>query len=77
MAAWPLVCGSGLAERTRALSFSDGVLRIEVAHAGWKYELEELAPRYLAMLNRYVGHRVQRLEFVLQKQEHLASGPSR
>src|ERR1700733_2722671 len=24
--AWPVVCGSGVAERTRALSFKDGVL---------------------------------------------------
>ena len=37
--AWPLVCGSAVAERTRALSFADGVLRVEVADAGWKSEL--------------------------------------
>ena len=29
--AWPVVCGSAVAERTRALSFEDGVLRVEVA----------------------------------------------
>ena len=29
--AWPLVCGSAVAERTRALDFGDGVLRVEVA----------------------------------------------
>ena len=27
--AWPVVCGSAVAERTRALSFEDGVLCVE------------------------------------------------
>jgi hypothetical protein len=64
--AWPIVCGSGVAERSRAVSFSGGVLRIEVADAGWKRELQALAPRYLATINRYVKHGVQRLEFVVR-----------
>ena len=64
--AWPLVCGSAVAERTRAVGFAGGVLRIEVSDAGWKRELQALAPRYLATINRYVGQRVQRLEFVLR-----------
>jgi hypothetical protein len=64
--AWPLVCGSAVAERTRAVSFGGGVLRIEVSDAGWKRELQALASRYLATINRYVGQPVQRLEFVLR-----------
>lgn len=64
--AWPLVCGSAVAERTRAVSFTGGVLRIEVSDTGWRRELQSLAPRYLAAINRYVGQCVQRLEFVLQ-----------
>jgi hypothetical protein len=64
--AWPVVCGSAVAERSRAVSFSSGVLRIEVADAGWKRELERLAPRYLATINRYVRQGVQRLEFVVR-----------
>jgi hypothetical protein len=65
--AWPLVCGSAVAERSRAISFSGGVLCIEVADPGWKRELQALAPRYLAMINRYVRHEVQRLEFVVRR----------
>ena len=42
--AWPVACGSKVAERTRALSFSDGILRVEVADAGWRRELANLAP---------------------------------
>ena len=64
--AWPLVCGSAVAERTRALSFTAGVLQVEVADAGWKRELQSLAPRYVATLNRYVGLQVQRIEFILR-----------
>jgi len=64
--AWPLVCGSAVAERTRALSFLGGVLRVEVSDAGWQRELRALAPRYVANINRYVGEPVQRLEFVVR-----------
>ena len=63
--AWPMVCGSAVAERSRAMSFSGGILRIEVADAGWRTELQTLAPRYLALINRYVRETVTRIEFVI------------
>jgi hypothetical protein len=66
--AWPLVCGSAVAERTRAVDFAAGVLRIEVSNAGWKHELQSLAPRYLAAINQYVGQGVRRLEFVVRNE---------
>ena len=62
--AWPVVCGSAVAERTRALRFQDGVLSVEVADARWKSELQALAPRYLAMINRYTPEAVYKIEFV-------------
>jgi len=64
--AWPLACGSAVAERTRALEFSDGVLRVQVADAGWKAELQGLAPRYLVTLNRCSTRKVERIEFVVK-----------
>jgi hypothetical protein len=57
--AWPVVCGSVVAERTRALSFE------EVAGLGWKAELQALAPRYVAVINRYTAEAVRRIEFVV------------
>jgi predicted nucleic acid-binding Zn ribbon protein len=63
--AWPVVCGSAVAERTRALSFDDGVLCVAVADLGWKAELQALAPRYLAAINRYTTEAVRRIEFVV------------
>jgi Dna[CI] antecedent, DciA len=65
--AWPLVCGSVVAERTRALEFADASLRVEVPDAGWKREMQNLAPRYLAALNRYASQKVERIEFVIRQ----------
>lgn len=73
--AWPLVCGSAVAERTRALTFTQGLLRVEVADAGWKFELQALAPRYLAALNRYTREPVQRIEFVVVSPNGVAGNP--
>jgi predicted nucleic acid-binding Zn ribbon protein len=67
--AWPVVCGSAVAERTRALSFVEGVLRVEVDGQRWKAELQALAPRYMAVINRYTTETVRRIEFVLARAE--------
>jgi hypothetical protein len=67
--AWPVVCGSVVAERTRALSFLDGVLRVAVADTGWRSELQSLAPRYLASINRYTLQAVRKIEFVILRSE--------
>ena len=64
--AWPLVCGSVVAERTRALDLSKGVLTVEVPDAGWRAELQRLAPQYLASINRYAAKSVNRIEFVVR-----------
>jgi hypothetical protein len=61
---WPMVCGSAVAARTHALSFADGILQVEVGSLRWKSELQSLAPRYLAALNRYSSG-VQRIEFIV------------
>jgi hypothetical protein len=73
--AWPVVCGSAVAERTRALTFEDGVLRVEVTGIGWKAELQALAPRYVAMINRYTTEAVRRIEFVIAPQENVDKHP--
>lgn len=67
--AWPVVCGSAVAERTRAVGFEDGVLRVEVIGQRWKAELQSLAPRYLAVINRYTTEAVRKIEFVIARSE--------
>lgn len=66
--AWPLACGSVVAERTRALEFRQGVLRVEVPDTAWRAELQHLAPKYLAVMGRYAAG-VNRIEFVLKSQK--------
>jgi Dna[CI] antecedent DciA-like protein len=64
--AWPVACGSAVADRTRALDFCDGILRVEVPDAGWRRELANLAPRYVASINKYSVAVVKRIEFVVK-----------
>ena len=64
--AWPVACGSAVADRTRAVRFCDGVLRVEVADKGWQRELTALAGRYVAVINRYSAAHVERVEFVVK-----------
>jgi len=71
--AWPLACGSAVAGRTRAMEFADGVLCVEVPDTGWRRELQALAPRYLATLNRYCADPVTRVEFVVAGRKQSAS----
>ena len=54
-----------MAERTRAVNFVGSVLLVEVQDTGWKREMQSLAPRYLALLNRYVEQNIERIEFVI------------
>jgi hypothetical protein len=67
--AWPLVCGSAVAERTRAVQFSNAILCVEVPDAGWKREMQSLAPRYVAAMNRYAGQKIERIEFVIRREQ--------
>lgn len=71
--AWPLACGSAVAARTRALDFTDGILRVEVPDAGWRKELQALAPRYLVTLNQYCTETVTRVEFAVAGRKQASS----
>lgn len=73
--AWPVVCGSAVAERTRAVAFADGVLRVGVADTDWISALVSLAPRYLAIINRYTAEAVRKIEFVVVPQDDSQKGP--
>jgi hypothetical protein len=62
---WSLACGQAVAARTRAVDFAQGILRVEVPDAGWRAELQALAPQYLAVINRYTAGSVKRIEFLI------------
>ncbi len=59
---WPLACGPTVAARTRAISYSEGVLNVEVPDPMWRAELLALVPKYLATLNQFA--KVKRIEFI-------------
>jgi hypothetical protein len=68
VSAWPFVCGSNVARRAPALDFREHVLRVEVPDRAWRSQLMELAPRYLAVLNSMVPHRIERIQFLLPQE---------
>jgi predicted nucleic acid-binding Zn ribbon protein len=63
--AWPLACGCAVAQRTRAIEFRDGILQVMVPDSGWRRELQALAPRYLAQINKFCTDDVARIEFII------------
>ena len=63
--AWPLVCGSRVAQSTRAAAFADGVLRVEVANAAWRTELSGYMPQYMHQLTQLTGVAVEKIQFIV------------
>ena len=63
--AWPIVCGATVAEKTRALSFVDGVLIVAVPDVEWRNQLQQMYQQYLAALKQVSGQQVQNISFVV------------
>jgi len=52
---WPAVAGTRIARHTRALSFRDGTLAVEVEGSAWMHELGFLKRELVRNLNRHLG----------------------
>jgi predicted nucleic acid-binding Zn ribbon protein len=65
MLAWPVVCGAAVAEKTRALSFVDGVLVVAVPDIAWRNQLQQMYQQYVAGLNQIAGKQVRNISFVV------------
>ena len=63
--AWPVVCGATVAQKTRALSFIDGVLMVAVPDAAWRGQLQSMYEQYLAGVNQLAGKQVESISFVV------------
>ena len=63
--AWPVVCGAVVAQKTRALSFVDGVLIVAVPDVAWRTQLQMMYQQYLAGLKQVSGQQVQNISFVV------------
>jgi len=54
---WAEAVGPEIARRSRAISYHDGRLTVEVAGSVWMHHLAALKPRLLADVNRVTGAR--------------------
>ena len=68
--AWPMACGAGVSERTRALSFEEGVLTIGGPDQAWCTQLKSFSDSYLQSLNRISPTKVSQLRFIIEKPGH-------
>jgi hypothetical protein len=66
MLAWPLVCGQEVASRTRAVSFAEGSLTVEVADAAWRAQLLAFTARYTSGYKDLLGPLVRSINFLPQ-----------
>ena len=57
---WPAVAGARIARRSRAVSFRDGTLNVEVEGSAWMHELGFLRRELVRNLNRHLGAEVVR-----------------
>jgi hypothetical protein len=65
--AWPLVCGKEVAARTRAISFSDGNLIVEVPDSAWRNQLKSFASRYIGSYESLLGSVVKDMQFTIRR----------
>jgi predicted nucleic acid-binding Zn ribbon protein len=66
--AWPVVCGTTVAQKTRALSFVDGVLVVAVPDIAWRAQLQGMYQQYLASLHQVAGKQIESISFVVAPQ---------
>lgn len=67
--AWPLVCGTAVAERVRAIAFENETLRVAVPDKGWQAQLEAFSAQYLHRLSRLAGAPVKRIRYEIVSSE--------
>ena len=65
--AWPLACGSKIADKTTAVSYGDGVLTVAVPDRTWRHQLQGLDRLYLAALNQITSQPVTAIKFVVSQ----------
>ncbi len=75
--AWPLVCGSAVAQKTRALECSGRVLKIQVPDPNWSRQLSGLLPDYIEALNSLLAQDVEKIEFVVAAANGNGNGNSK
>jgi predicted nucleic acid-binding Zn ribbon protein len=65
--AWPLVCGKDVAVRTRAASFADGCLTVEVSDSTWAAQLRGFSTSYVNGFQALLGPVVKEVKFKISR----------
>ncbi len=65
--AWPLACGTKIAERAQAISFIDGTLTVAVPDETWRRQLLSFVSQYLVAMSGITSQRVNKIEFVVTR----------
>jgi predicted nucleic acid-binding Zn ribbon protein len=63
-AAWDFAAGQKVAEKTRVVSYADGILTVEVPDVRWRAQLQSMAPQFLSRMAELV--KVERIEFAVK-----------
>jgi predicted nucleic acid-binding Zn ribbon protein len=71
--AWPLACGSKVAEKTSAIGYADGVLTVEVPDVAWQGQLQSFERQYLSALKQISAQPVNAIKFVIGNQDERPS----
>lgn len=61
--AWPVIVGRAVAAQTKALDFTNGILRVEVPDKNWRAELSAFAGQYIAAYRAVA--KVEAIDFVI------------
>lgn len=65
--AWPLACGSTIAQRAQAFGYQDGILSVRVPDRSWQIQLEDFSPQYKAKIRGLTGITVKRIRYDLAR----------
>ena len=68
--AWPLACGSAVADRTHAFSYENGILRVRVPDRGWQAQLDDFSPQYKAKILQLTGVNIERIRYDWTDEDH-------
>src|SRR2546430_1680556 len=65
IAAWPLICGSSVAQRTEAIAFAEGKLEVRVPDLTWRNQLEQFTPHYLNAYAQLLGPKMTSIQYIV------------
>ncbi len=63
-AAWDFAAGQKVAEKTRVVGCTEGILTVEVPDVRWRAQLQSMAPQFLSRMAELI--QIERIEFTVK-----------